>query len=179
MGKSLRLVLALVPVITWSASQAAEQVVAAPANVPAEAAPPAAVTESQSATGASPASAANTHGAPHGQHPTHRTAEQVLDDRVAGLGKALDLDTGQKAEVRKILMVQQSQLRQVWSDPARTSADRIGVSKSINEQAEDRIRSILTEAQRQQYIASKPAGAPAGHPEHGLDYWMDQMQGQR
>ncbi len=176
MGTSVRLVLALAPVVIWSAAQAAEEPVVAPAGVSTEAAPAAAASVAPSATGAS---TAGTHAAPHGQHPAHRTPEQVLDERVAALGKALGLDAGQKTEVRKILMVQRDQLRQVWSDPARTSADRIGASQSINERTEDRIRSILNETQREQYIASKPAGAAAEHPEHGLDYWMDQMQGKR
>jgi hypothetical protein len=162
----MRLIPALVAVI-WNASWAADESVTAPASdVSTEAAPPI-------------SNPAGKPAAPHAQHPAHRSPEQVLDERVAALGKALGLDAGQKAEVRKILMVQQSQLRQVWSDPAQTSADRIGVSNSINKQTEDRIRSILTEAQREQYIASKSAGPAGGHPEHGLDYWMGQMQGQR
>jgi hypothetical protein len=174
-GKSIRLVLALALVTAWSTSRAADE----PASVAEEAAPQATAAGTNSATAASPASAASMRTAPHGQHAAHRTPEQALDDRISGLGKALGLDAGQKAEVRKILMVQQSQLRQVWSDPARSSADRIGASQSINKQTEDRIRSVLNETQRQQYIASKPAGAAAGHPEHGLDYWMDQMQGKQ
>jgi hypothetical protein len=159
--------LALTP--AWGASPAAEGPEAPPAGAP------------TAEAGAAPAEVAakpgNVHGASHVQHPAHRSQEEVLDERVAALGKSLGLDAGQKAEVRKILLVQRDQLRQVWSDPARSSADRIGASQSINQQTEDRIRSILNEEQRKQYIVSKPAGAAVERPEHGLDYWMDQMQG--
>jgi len=174
MGRSLRLILALASTVVWGASQAAEEPVAAPATVAAEAAPAAAASATQAETGASPGTA---RAAAHGHHMARHSPDEILDERVAALGKALGLDAGQKTEVRKILVLQRDQLRQAWSDPARTSADRIGVSNSINKQTEDRIRSILTETQREQYIASKPASAEGGQHEHGLDYWMDQMQG--
>jgi hypothetical protein len=164
----------LVSAVACGVSWAAEEPSVPPtAGVPAEAA--------QAAAGAAPAQAAvrpgNGHAAPHGRRPARRSPDAVLDERVAALGKALDLDAGQKAELRRILLVRRDQLRQVWNDPDRSSADRIGASQSINERTEDRIRSILNEEQRRQYIASKPAGAPGERPEHGLDYWMDQMQG--
>jgi len=147
--------------LACGASQAADEPDASPVVAPA-------------GEGAQPGSA---HVPPYAQHPVHRSPEQVLDERVAALGKSLGLDAGQKAEVRKILLVQRDQLRQVWSDPARSSADRIGASQSINKRTEDQIRLVLNDEQRKQYIVPKPTGAAGEHPEHGLDYWMDQMQG--
>jgi hypothetical protein len=178
--------------LACGASQAADEPdapsVAAPVAVPADV--PAAVPATEAEGTSAPASAAGSstpagegahpagaHAPSHAQHPVHRSPEQVLDERIAALGKSLGLDAGQQAQVRKILLVQRDQLRQVWSDPARSSADRIGASQSINNRTEDQIRAILNEEQRKQYIVSKPTGAAGEHPEHGLDYWMDQMQG--
>jgi hypothetical protein len=101
-----------------------------------------------------------------------------LDERVALLASELELDTGQQAEVRKVLQVQRDRLQQAWNDPARSSADRIGVSQAISEQTADRIRALLREDQRKKYIA-KPTRAANDRPEQGVDYWMDRMQGTR
>jgi hypothetical protein len=169
--ESARLIVALA--VVWGASRAAEEP-AAPPSVPVESAPAEA---GPAQAEASPANAGNAHDAPRARRPAHRSPDAVLDERVAALGKVLGLDAGQKAELRKILVVHRAQLRQVWNDPARPSADRVGASQAINERTEDRIRSILNEEQRSKYIASKPAGSKGERPEHGLDYWMDQMRG--
>jgi hypothetical protein len=174
--ESVRLMLALA--VVWGASPAAEQPAAPPTGERAEAAPAAAEAAPAHADAAA-AKPEEAHARARARRPVHRSPEAVLDERVAALGRALNLDAGQKVEVRRILVAQREQLRQVWNDPARASADRIGASQAINQRTEDRIRSILNEQQRQQYIVSKPAGATGERPEHGLDYWMDQMQGNR
>jgi Spy/CpxP family protein refolding chaperone len=108
---------------------------------------------------------------------TRPPAGNRLDERVALLTKELDLDPGQQTQVRRILQAQRDQVQQAWNDPARSSADRIGVTQAISEQTADQIRALLREEQRKKYLAPKPTRAAGDHPEHGLDYWMDRMQG--
>ena len=164
--------------LAWGLSQATDgPEVLPPGALSAEAATEAAPAATNPAQAAERAKPGNARATTHVQHAAHLSPEQVLDERVAALGKLLGLDAGQKAGVRKVLLAQRDQLRQVWSDPGRSSADRIGASQSINQRTEDQIRSLLNEEQRKQYIVSKPTGAAGERPEHGLDYWMDQMQG--
>jgi hypothetical protein len=163
----------------WNPSYAAGEPVSPLASVQAQPTPAEVVT---SAAIPAPAQAAvaqppRVPGRTQVSHPVHRSANDVLDERVAALGQALKLDANQKVALREILVSGRDELRQVWSDTARTSAERIGMSQTVNQRTEDRIRSILNEEQRSKYIAPKPAGSQADRPEHDLDFWMDQTHG--
>jgi hypothetical protein len=158
-------------VAAWSPSYAEGESAGALASVQVQA--PAVTVPAQTPVAQSPRAAAR----PPVRHPPHRSADDVLNERVEAVSQALKLDGKQKIELRAILLSGRDQLRQVWSDTTRTSAERIGMSQSINQQTEDRIRSILSDEQRNKYIAPKPAGKPAERPEHDLEFWMDQTRG--
>ena len=106
----------------------------------------------------------------------HHAAPVTLDDRVRLLTKELDLDAGQQAQLKNILLSQRAEVEKVWSDPSTSSSIRIGATRAISERTADRIRSILNDAQRAKYIqprnhvqswissAQRTDSVPAGAP---------------
>lgn len=91
-----------------------------------------------------------------------RTASAgTLDGRVSALSKALDLDTRQRAELRKILENQREAVRTIWSDRSLLDAERVPATRAVEDRTADQIRAILTEEQKKKYNPPKPAPAPA------------------
>jgi hypothetical protein len=108
------------------------------------------------------------------RRPVRRDRARSLHDRVQLVAAELDLNADQQAAVRSILAAQREQLRRVWSDAAVPAAYRIAANKRIGEQTGDRIRAVLTEAQRRKYQAAKPAGdAAIAVSRRGVDHWMN------
>lgn len=162
--------LALSPV--WAEPQAVDAPPDAPGSGAAMApGTPTVVTAPEAEAAHPPAATARPHTAM--RHATRTSIEQRLDERVALLTRELGLDNRQQAEVRRILQVQHDRVRQVWNDPARLPADRIGATQALSERTADEIRAVLSEEQRKQYIAPKLPRTAADHPEHDLDYWME------
>ena len=99
----------------------------------------------------------------------HATA---LADRVRLMARELDLDSGQQQQLTTILIAQQGEVAQAWSDPNVPAALRINATQRISERTGDRIRAILNDAQREKYIKVHPHDTPVGAPGADLDKWM-------
>ena len=119
---------------------------------------------------ASPASAAA---------PRHHRGMGVVDSRTTALAnrvqlmaKELDLDSSQQQQLTAILIAQQGEVAKAWSDPSVPAALRINATQRISERTGDRIRAMLTDAQREKYIKVHPHDTPVGAPGADLDKWM-------
>jgi hypothetical protein len=88
------------------------------------------------------------------RYAARRAAAHGHDDRVKLLTKGLDLDAGQQAQLRRILALQQEELRQLRSDPAMQATDHVAATRAILERTGDRIRAILNPEQRRKYPAA-------------------------
>src|SRR4051794_6135051 len=55
-----------------------------------------------------------------------------LEERVQLLTKELDLDPGQQASVRAILLAQRTEVIKAWSDPTVPAAARVGTTQAIS-----------------------------------------------
>lgn len=101
-----------------------------------------------------------------------RGTRSGLEDRVATLTKALDLDAKQQAALRKVLQGQREQVRRIWSDESVPSANRISATKALSRQTADQIRALLNEEQRKKYDPppQRDAGNAAGNVH--VEDWM-------
>jgi hypothetical protein len=106
----------------------------------------------------------------------HRSAALALDDRVQLMTKELGLDATQQAELKGILLNQRTEVLGVWNNSSSPAALRIGATQAISEQTADRIRAMLTDAQREKYIKSRPHDTPVGAPGSDLQKWMTATQ---
>jgi hypothetical protein len=107
---------------------------------------------------------------------THRTPP--ARDPAAAFAKRLDLDAEQEAQVRRLLALQQAQIRRVWSDPLIAGDDRVGAVKAINAKTIEQIRSLLTEKQKQKYFQTLPVGSPATQPGPSVQDWLHALRPQ-
>ncbi|MHB8726443.1 MAG: hypothetical protein ACYC9Z_13915 [Casimicrobiaceae bacterium] len=103
-----------------------------------------------------------------------RSREGGLERRVKALATALDLDARQQAELRKILLLQQSAVRKIWSDGALTAAEKVPATRAVEDRSADQIRAILNEDQKRRYNPPRPQGAQSPPPDVGA--WMDSAQ---
>ena len=94
----------------------------------------------------------------------------TLQQRVRVLTEALDLDAGQQIQLEKILEEQRVAVRKIWVDSPLPAAERGPATRTVQDRTADRIRGILTEAQKKRYNPSKPHGAPSAPPNVGD--WM-------
>lgn len=113
--------------------------------------------------------------------PPHRQAEHVdpnraLDERLALMTKELNLDARQQDSVRTILLLQRTEVIKAWSDPSVPAAIRVSALQGISERTADRIRSVLTDAQREKYIKWRPHETPVGAPGGDVEKWMNPVQ---
>jgi hypothetical protein len=127
---------------------------------------PACAAEEDAPGPVAPVPAAPRHRAPHSQ------------DAAAAFAKRLNLDAKQQAQVRRLLVARQSQIRRVWNDPAIPGDERVGAVKSINEGTEAQIRALLTEEQRQHYIQPRPAGPQPNEPQPSVEDWQNAIRHQ-
>jgi hypothetical protein len=96
----------------------------------------------------------------------------ALADRVRLMATELDLDSSQQQQLTAILIAQQGEVAKAWSDPSVPAALRINATQRISERTGDRIRAMLTDAQREKYIKVHPHDTPVGAPGVDLDKWM-------
>lgn len=96
-------------------------------------------------------------------------------DTAGTFAKRLDLDATQEAQVRRLLAIEQAQIRKVWSDPSIAGDDRVGAVKAIKAKTIEQIRSLLTEEQKQKYFQPKPAGSRPEDPGRSVQDWMHAM----
>jgi hypothetical protein len=130
---------------------------------------PAAPASPDRESGGQAAHAPRTHGGRSG-------ARSGLDERVARLSRALALDAGQQAALRKVLEEQRLQVRRIWDDERASSATRIAATRAVGRQTADRIRGFLSEEQRKKYDPP-----PSGDPGHAvgnahLEDWMREVK---
>jgi hypothetical protein len=105
--------------------------------------------------------------------PSQRRAGGTLDHRLKVLAKALDLDAGQRAELREILEDQRQAVTKIWSDPALLSAERVPATRAVEERTAERIRAILNDEQKKRYNPPKPQGTQA--PPANVEAWMERQ----
>ena len=114
------------------------------------------------------------------QHPVRQRSPQVslsrLDQRMQLLTKELNLDEQQQGSVRTILLLQRSEVIKAWSDPSVPAAIRVSALQGITERTADRIRSVLTDAQREKYLKARLHETPVGAPGGDVAKWMKTAQ---
>jgi hypothetical protein len=95
-----------------------------------------------------------------------------LEDRVAKLTRALQLDAKQQGALRKVLQRQREQMLRIWSDGAAPSAERIVATRAVSRQTGQQIRALLNAEQRKKY--DPPPQEDAGHVvgKANVDDWM-------
>ena len=75
----------------------------------------------------------------------------ALERRVAVYAGSLGLNANQQALLRSVLLRQRDEMQRVWNDTTLTAAMRVHATQAISGATADRIRSMLTEAQRKRY----------------------------
>jgi hypothetical protein len=96
-----------------------------------------------------------------------------LDDRVRLLSAELHLDATQQDAVRRILEGQRAQVKQLWNDTSVPAAYRVSAMRAIGEHTAERIRALLNERQRQNYLAAKPPRkTEESSPTPSVEDWM-------
>jgi hypothetical protein len=174
----LRTMLVLAVIALWGSVVAQEPAAAADASLKApQAVAPAA--EAHQPDDAADGALAHDGGAPaavksdsprgRGQRhpPQHLTAEQVLNERVNRMTRALELNDAQQARLREVLTNERQQLMKL-----RTSGtDRVGPALAILDRTREDIRAMLNEEQKKKYpaVAPRDMTAPASAD---VDYWM-------
>ena len=106
------------------------------------------------------------------------TVAQSIDESVRRLTRDLDLDPGQQARLRQILVDQHRQVLQLRSGNAPASVDVTGTTLAIYDQSKTRIRAMLNDEQRKKYSADVPRDtlAPA---QADLQHWMQIQETKR
>jgi periplasmic protein CpxP/Spy len=106
-----------------------------------------------------------------------RVRRPGLDQRVALLTRALELDARQQAALRTVLTDQREQAQRIWRDESLPSANRIGLTKALSRHTADRIRALLTPEQRKKYDPP-PQGGPAQAVANAhVEDWMQGAKG--
>jgi len=108
----------------------------------------------------------------HSQHPPVSS----LDQRMQLLTKELDLDARQQDSVRTILLLQRAEVIKASGDPSVPAAIRVSALQGISERTAERIRSVLTDAQREKYLKARPHETPVGAPGGDVEKWMTPSQ---
>ena len=90
--------------------------------------------------------------------------------------KELNLDPHQQASIRTILLLQRAEVIKVTGDTSVPAALRVSALQGISERTADRIRSVLTDAQREKYIKWRPHETPVGAPGGDVEKWMKPAQ---
>ena len=100
--------------------------------------------------------------------PAHKTG---IDGRVELLARELGLDAGQQAQVRAALLQQQVEVRRAWSDESQPAPLRVAATRAIGDRTAERIRSILTDEQREKYLKARPQ-RPQDQTRSTVDSWI-------
>jgi hypothetical protein len=97
-----------------------------------------------------------------------------LDERIKFLTKALDLDSKQQSELRKVLVAQREETLKVWADESAPAAVRVKATELIGQRTGDRIRALLNEQQRARYNPPRaPREAAPGSARPNVEAWMN------
>jgi hypothetical protein len=115
----------------------------------------------------------------HVQRPAvPRAATAPLADRVKLMAAELDLSQDQQRQLVHILLDQKAQVAALWADSSTLAGERIARTQAISVQTGNRIRDLLTDAQRDKYQKQHfhdetAVGAPGGN----VEGWMEAMRG--
>jgi Spy/CpxP family protein refolding chaperone len=105
----------------------------------------------------------------------HESASS-LDLRVRRLAKALDLNPAQQTQLRAVLLKQEAQVKEAWSDTSVPSSYRVLATRIISDQTADRIRALLNDEQRKKYNPPRLAPTSHGPPGTDVERWLSAMQ---
>jgi hypothetical protein len=101
----------------------------------------------------------------------HRSRRSGLEDRVAMLTKALDLDAKQQLALRKVLEREREQVREVWSDTSVAPALRVAATQAIGDRTADQVRALLNDEQKKRYNPPRQVHEAAGSS-RSIEDWM-------
>jgi hypothetical protein len=101
-----------------------------------------------------------------------------LDRRVALLAGELNLDVGQRAKVKSLLLSQRDQVRKVWSDELAPAVVRVKTTQNISDHTAEQIRALLTEEQRKRYIQPRNDKVASNTDRQDVEVWMRGGQAQ-
>ena len=102
-------------------------------------------------------------------HPRGRRSG--LDDRVAMLTKALELDAKQQVALRKVLQREREHVLEVWSDTSVAPARRVAATQAIGDRTADQIRALLNDEQKKKYNPPRQVHEAAGSS-RSVEAWM-------
>ncbi len=108
----------------------------------------------------------------------HLTPAQSMDESVHRLARGLDLDAGQQAQLRQILVDQRRQILQLRTGGAAVSGGITGAMLAIYDKTRARIRAMLNDEQKKKYPAAVPREqtAPA---QADLQHWLQLQDSKR
>lgn len=131
------------------------------------------------ASALAPMPAATTTPAPAQVRPAARPVQKPgLEGRVQLLASELGLDERQQADVRRILQQQSIEVRRAWNDASLPPQLRIAATRAISDKTAERIRALLTDAQREKYTKARPAMPAQEQSPAELDRWVGAVGGQ-
>jgi hypothetical protein len=111
---------------------------------------------------------------PAAHHAPRPVGGRSLEERVAMLSKALELDARQQAELRKALEDQRQQVSRVWSDTSVPAATRVSITRTVSDRTADRIRAMLNDEQKKRYNPPKAAHeATPRSARPSVETWMN------
>ena len=100
--------------------------------------------------------------------------QPALEQRLTLMSAELGLDEPQRAELRRILVNQRTQIMKLWGDNSVPAASRVGATRVISEQTGDQIRALLNEEQKAKYNRPrKPRDAAANPDARSVEDWMN------
>jgi Spy/CpxP family protein refolding chaperone len=107
----------------------------------------------------------------------HRArAHAGLDDRVQLLSKALELDAGQQAALKKVLEAQREQVSRLWANESLPAAYRVSATQAIGEKTADQIRALLNDEQKKRFNPPKPPHEAAASSSLSVEDWMSKTR---
>jgi hypothetical protein len=96
-----------------------------------------------------------------------------LEERLDLLTKELSLDAAQQTAVRKILVMQRTEIVQAWSDESLPAQMRVAATRAIGDRTADHIRAILNEMQREKYLKVRPSLPDRAQSTDQVDSWIN------
>jgi hypothetical protein len=97
----------------------------------------------------------------------------TLEDRVTVFSRSLNLDPGQQASLRRILIEQRDTVRRIWSNKAMLPAERAPATRAANERTGDQIRAMLNDEQKKNYNPPKPSTPHEAGDKRSVEQWLD------
>jgi hypothetical protein len=81
----------------------------------------------------------------------HRFSHLTIDQRVEQIGQRLELNDGQRTELKKLLENQQTQADKLWNDAQLAPGDRRAKLLTLQEDTQKHFYSLLVGEQRKKY----------------------------